>query len=51
MKKNSQPLKPGELDQAQLAALIEASKLLNGTLDRDEVLQRLIALACTASAI
>lgn len=34
-----------ELDRAQLTALIEASKLLNATLDRDEVLRRLMALA------
>ena len=34
-----------ELDRAQLTALIEASKLLNATLDRDEVLRRLLALA------
>jgi len=44
MKDDNQPLL-GELDKAQLAALIEASKLLNGTLDRDEVLRRLMALA------
>ncbi|UCC63665.1 MAG: GAF domain-containing protein, partial [Anaerolineae bacterium] len=36
---------PGELDKAQLAALIEASKLLSATLDRDEVLRRLMTLA------
>jgi adenylate cyclase len=44
MKNDNQPLL-GELDKARLAALIEASKLLNGTLDRDEVLRRLMALA------
>jgi GAF domain-containing protein len=44
VKNDSQPLL-GKLDKAQLAALIEASKLLNGTLDRDEVLRRLMALA------
>jgi adenylate cyclase len=45
MKDDNQPFTPGELDKAQLAALIEASKLLNATLDRDEVLRRLMALA------
>jgi adenylate cyclase len=35
----------GELDRAQLTALLEASKLLNATLDRDEVLRRLMVLA------
>jgi adenylate cyclase len=44
MKDDNHPLL-GELDTAHLAALIEASKLLNGTLDRDEVLRRLMALA------
>jgi len=45
MKNRSQPFSPGELDKTQLTALIEASKLLNATLDRDEVLRRLMALA------
>jgi GAF domain-containing protein len=38
-------LTQGELDRIQLLALIEASKLLNSTLDRDEVLQHLLTLA------
>ena len=38
-------LAQGELDRTQLLALIEASKLLNSTLDRDEVLQDLMTLA------
>ena len=33
------------MDQTQLAALVEASKLLNGTLDHDGVLWRLMILA------
>jgi adenylate cyclase len=45
MKNDNQLFPEGELGRAQLAALIEASKLLNGTLDRDEVLRRLMALA------
>lgn len=43
MKSNTPASK--ELDKSQLAALIEASKLLNATLDRDEVLRRLMVLA------
>jgi Nif-specific regulatory protein len=35
----------GELGRPQLTALIQASKLLNATLDRDEVLRRLMTLA------
>ena len=38
-------LTQGELDRTQLLALIEASKFLNSTLDRDEVLQNLMTLA------
>jgi adenylate cyclase len=34
-----------ELDRTQLATLIEASRLLNATLERDEVWRRLMALA------
>jgi adenylate cyclase len=45
MPDKNQPSKLGELDKAQLTALIEASKLLNATLDRDQVLQRLMTLA------
>jgi GAF domain-containing protein len=45
MKNENQLSTPGGLDKAQLAALMEASKLLNGTLDRDEVLRRLMFLA------
>ena len=47
MSNEDQPLLPtvGELDRTQLTALIEASKLLNATLDRDEVLRRLMTLA------
>ncbi len=43
---NDKRLSPeGELTRSQLIALTEAGKLLNGTLDRDEVLRRLMALA------
>ncbi len=47
MKDENQPFTPteGELNQAQLAALIKASKLVNSTLDHDQALQRLIDLA------
>jgi adenylate cyclase len=45
MKNENQLPTPGGLDKAQLAALMEASKLLNGTLNRDEVLRRLMVLA------
>jgi adenylate cyclase len=45
MRNESQSPIPEELDKAQLASLIEASKLLNATLDRDEVLRRLMVLA------
>jgi len=45
MKNDNQPFTPVRLGRAQLTALIEASKLLNGTLDRDEVLRRLMTLA------
>jgi GAF domain-containing protein len=47
MKNKDRPVAPaeGELGKPQLAALIEASKLLNATLDRDEVLRRLMTLA------
>jgi hypothetical protein len=34
-----------ELDRTQLATLIEASRLLNATLERDEVWRRLMELA------
>lgn len=42
---NEQTFTTSKLDKAQLAALIEASRLLNGTLDRDKVLWRLMLLA------
>jgi len=47
MKNKDRPVTPAEeeLGRAQLAALIEASKLLNATLDRDQVLRRLMTLA------
>ncbi len=45
MKNDEQSFAKGELGRAKLATLIEASKLLNGTLDRDSVLWRLMILA------
>jgi adenylate cyclase len=45
MNSDEQPFAKGELGRAKLATLIEASKLLNGTLDRDSVLWRLMILA------
>ncbi len=42
---NDQAFTTSKLDKTQLAALIEASRLLNGTLDRDRVLWRLMLLA------
>jgi len=45
MGSESQPSLTEGLSKAQMAALIQASKLLNSTLDRDRVLRRLMDLA------
>lgn len=44
MKESTSTRAPRELNWAQLAALIEASNLLNATLDHDEVLRQLMTL-------